>query len=222
MRVDFNPVSFKSNQKNDLENQPKTYVILELPNDTFENSQENDNFLFGPYGHPYSGRSIISKTTEKKEKLSFIKWLFHPDRKNLERPKTFIENLFSLGDNNFDDEVTKFHAEQAIEVAKGLIGIADNIMIPLGDINEDAIAEKIVSGINVGINFTGGDNIDVIGTLVELDEIPGPDAIVTMSGEVIRLAGQTAKVVGEKALKLEDLKEIPKIIEALSDFLQGG
>jgi len=221
MRVEFNPVSFRNNHKIDLNVQNDSNIALELPVDSFENSEteENNELLFGPYGHPYSGRSIISKTGSQEKKLSFFKWLFHPDRKNLERPKTFIENLFSLGDANFDDEVARYHAEQAIEVAKGLIGVAENIMIPLGDLNNDEIVEKIVSGINVGISLNGGDVVDVIGTLVNLDDVEGADCIVTMSGEIIEIGSAAVKVVQESALKLKDLKEIPKIIAALQDYL---
>jgi len=35
--------------------------------------------------------------------------------------------IFSLGDNNFDDETAKYHTKQAVEAAKLLVGAKDNI-----------------------------------------------------------------------------------------------
>jgi len=77
MRVEFNPVSFRNNHKIDLNVQNDSNIALELPVDSFENSEteEYNELLFGPYGHPYSGRSIISKTGSQEKKLSFFKWL---------------------------------------------------------------------------------------------------------------------------------------------------
>ena len=119
------------------------FVMQELQNDPF---QKEDGYsigiLSGPYGHPYSGRPIVN--SEGTEKMSFLDWLFAPsaERKLYKRPKLLIENLFSLGDIEFDDDITRYHKEiisEACKTAKGFIGKDCPISIPICDLNEDGL-----------------------------------------------------------------------------------
>lgn len=210
-------------------NKINVLILAEIPNDSFEKSSlvdseesfSDDDILAGPFGHPYTGRPTgISAEDIKKyeENLSFLDWLFDVERHLYKRPKTLIEKFFSLGDNNFDDDVAKYQAQlakEAVSTAKSLLGKGAEIAIPIGDLNGDGIVDKIVSGINRAIDFTGDGKADVIGTLIDVDGDGIADFVLTKFGEMLKVNGEITKVVGDSKIGLEDLKLIPEIISSL-------
>ncbi len=201
----------------DFENQGEdTDLDLDLDLDI------GDVILGGAFGHPYSGRpGGLSEEDIKnyEENMTFIEWLFNPDRKLYKRPKTLIGKIFSLGDNSqFDDKVSEYHkklAQEAIENAKGLIGKDKNVDIVLGDINGDGIADKIIGGINKAIDLTGDGKADAIGTLIDTTGDGKADFILDTLGNLTKIDGDIANIIGDSKLTLDDLKAIPEIISAL-------
>ena len=198
-----------------------TIVIFEIPEDTFtklhDKYAEDVEIAAGPHGHPYSGRPTISSDSED-GKMTFIDWLFCPERKLHKRPKTFIDNLLSLGDNNFDDDVSRYHAQlakDAIEKAKNFIGKDVPISIPIGDINKDGVADTIISGINKAIDITGDGKADIIGTLIDVTGDGKADYVIDKLGNLTKINSDMVRVIDESGITFEDLKDIPNIILTL-------
>jgi len=197
--------------------------LNELSHDVFEkddylsnSSYDEDEIAPGPLGH-ISGRPIIPPKDSLAE-ISFLEWLFtsKEERKGFKTPG--IVEFFSLGDNNFNDEVALYHskiAQDAKETAIGLFQKGGNISIPIGDINKDGIADRIISGVNRAIDITGDNKADIIGTLIDIDGDGKADFILDQMGKMINLGGKTARVLDDTKININDIELIPKVVMTL-------
>ena len=225
----------KTTEKYDL-----NFVLSALRDDVFERetkieelkqASENSNFneeqdfdvvdediiAGGAFGHPYSGRPGTYSSDDFNKKISLIEWLLLPtnERKAIPRPISLIGKIISLGDNDFDDEVAKYHSQiisKAMDSAENILNTQGPISIPIGDLNSDGITDSIVSGINRAIDITGDGQVDVIGTLIDITGDGKPDVILDQTGKIINIAGKTAEVIGDSNIKLEDLAQLPKVL----------